>query len=656
MKKHILSKFLLLSALLGGANSVWAQEEVPDPVYFNDFSTNVGVTQHGSGRFDTDADDRFGRFYQNDPNSTNGIRQNYLLLPDDVLSHSASTNEMTIGFWVNKKIENDFFFSPLFSAYGEKNNPNTYPMLVCETRGLIQLNCEGYCDFGIYDVTPVTPGTTYNDGTPYVSTAWLDDGEWHYYTITLTSTKAKVYIDGVLINGWTVDGTTSDGQKISGLFSNGSDLKYVCLGGNQAWDWNDADPSFGFDDFAVYDKALSADQITQIIKNKWRHEYTVDGIVGGYNVSTTVGEEDKTSGWNTWAANSLVFKKGQTYKVSFTNQGKGASGKNYNNWVLKFNHNSTDFCVRADYYAFTGKAETDKSSYFVNRWKYSYDGGTTSSTPATPPSEPKNEWWTQFKTDLEESQIELYITYTTEGTIVINGTMTSNTTPSHVYYYNYKWTEKVSGDVELFFGVDNCYLENISSSAVANTGANGITTFSSSYHLDLDKIKGATAYYVSEASASSATLTEATGTVAAGEGLFLKGEPNTEVTIPLAASGTAISGNMLKGSPVASTIDNRIINYDNIYVLGATDGQLHNVATYVGTNTLTIPAGKAFLRYSGSASRQLALDFGNEPTGISAMTKNVEVKDNAYFDLQGRRVAQPRKGLYIVNGKKVVIK
>ncbi len=38
-------------------------------------------------------------------------------------------------------------------------------------------------------------------------------------------------------------------------------------------------------------------------------------------------------------------------------------------------------------------------------------------------------------------------------------------------------------------------------------------------------------------------------------------------------------------------------------------------------------------------------------TGVSADDKNV-----MYFDLQGRRVAQPGKGLYIANGKKVVIK
>ena len=401
---------------------------------------------------------------------------------------------------------------------------------------------------------------------------------------------------------------------------------------------------------------LCADQakltITSDVTTGGEHEYTVGGIVGGYNVSTTVGEDNKTSKWNTWTENSLVFKKGQTYKVSFTNQGKGASGSNWNNWVLKFNHNSTDFCVRADYYAFTGG--TIKSSYFVNRWKYSTDGGTTFSTPSP---EPNDDWWTQFKTDLEESQIELYITYTTEGTIVIDGTMTSNTTPDHVYYYNYKWMEEVSGDVEMFFGVDYCYLENISSSAVANTGANGITTFSSSYHLNLNGIAGATAYSVLETDASSAKLTTATGNVAAGEGLFLKGDANTEVTIPLSSAGSAISGNMLVGSPVASTINNLIIDYDNIYVLGASDGKLHNVETYVSSNTLTIPACKAFLRYSGdNNARDLSLIFDDaETTGIQAVEK--KMSDNAmYFDLMGRRIAQPQKGLYIVNGKKVVIK
>ena len=36
--------------------------------------------------------------------------------------------------------------------------------------------------------------------------------------------------------------------------------------------------------------------------------------------------------------------------------------------------------------------------------------------------------------------------------------------------------------------------------------------------------------------------------------------------------------------------------------------------------------------------------------------QTVQTENNATFDLQGRRVAQPTKGLYIVNGKKTVIR
>lgn len=43
------------------------------------------------------------------------------------------------------------------------------------------------------------------------------------------------------------------------------------------------------------------------------------------------------------------------------------------------------------------------------------------------------------------------------------------------------------------------------------------------------------------------------------------------------------------------------------------------------------------------------------PSGIVDVRSNMEVDRGNYYDLQGRRIAQPTKGLYIVNGKKVVI-
>jgi hypothetical protein len=38
------------------------------------------------------------------------------------------------------------------------------------------------------------------------------------------------------------------------------------------------------------------------------------------------------------------------------------------------------------------------------------------------------------------------------------------------------------------------------------------------------------------------------------------------------------------------------------------------------------------------------------------MTVNAEKQNGQFFDLQGRRVAKPAKGLYIVDGAKIVVK
>jgi hypothetical protein len=45
----------------------------------------------------------------------------------------------------------------------------------------------------------------------------------------------------------------------------------------------------------------------------------------------------------------------------------------------------------------------------------------------------------------------------------------------------------------------------------------------------------------------------------------------------------------------------------------------------------------------------------NDVTAIEAV-KAQNVENGQYFNLAGQRVAQPTKGLYIVNGKKVIIK
>jgi hypothetical protein len=51
----------------------------------------------------------------------------------------------------------------------------------------------------------------------------------------------------------------------------------------------------------------------------------------------------------------------------------------------------------------------------------------------------------------------------------------------------------------------------------------------------------------------------------------------------------------------------------------------------------------------------LTINFGGGTTGISQI-ENGELRIENVYNLNGQRVAQPNKGLYIVNGKKIVVK
>ena len=69
-----------------------------------------------------------------------------------------------------------------------------------------------------------------------------------------------------------------------------------------------------------------------------------------------------------------------------------------------------------------------------------------------------------------------------------------------------------------------------------------------------------------------------------------------------------------------------------------------------------VAANKAYLAIPASvAGARSGFAFGDDVTGISQI-ENGKLKIENYYDLQGRKVSKPGKGLYIVNGKKVVIK
>lgn len=189
----------------------------------------------------------------------------------------------------------------------------------------------------------------------------------------------------------------------------------------------------------------------------------------------------------------------------------------------------------------------------------------------------------------------------------------------------------------------------------------GWSTFTSSYPLDLSNVtatSGATAYYASAASGNTVTLSTTTATVPAGEGIMVKGTAGETFTINTAASGTAIDGNLLKGQTTTGNVAGSTAGKYH-YVFGFDNTDATKYGFYNLTAATSIPAGKAYLETTTAlAASRIAIVFDDdETTGINAVENmKTEVEDNVYYNLNGQRVMNPGKGLYIVNGKKVIIK
>lgn len=162
---------------------------------------------------------------------------------------------------------------------------------------------------------------------------------------------------------------------------------------------------------------------------------------------------------------------------------------------------------------------------------------------------------------------------------------------------------------------------------------------------------GVSAYYVSAINGSSASLTEITGAIPANTGVILYSETPKECAFEIApyAKAAAIENNYLRG-----TIDDNAKIQGDAYILS--DGGIGVVGLYAVTLTdgkFKNNANKAYMPKPAETPASIRyFNFGGTETAI----KNIEgaESNSVVYDLSGRRVQNVTKGLYIVNGKKVV--
>jgi hypothetical protein len=122
-----------------------------------------------------------------------------------------------------------------------------------------------------------------------------------------------------------------------------------------------------------------------------------------------------------------------------------------------------------------------------------------------------------------------------------------------------------------------------------------------------------------------------------------------EATFTGAAAAVAATANNAAGALTGVFEKTKVAQ--GSYVLQNLDG---GIGFYkVASDDIYVNPFRAYLTAQASASR-IAISFDNVATGIQTVA--AQQGDDTVYDLQGRRVSAPTKGLYIVGGKKVMMK
>ena len=187
----------------------------------------------------------------------------------------------------------------------------------------------------------------------------------------------------------------------------------------------------------------------------------------------------------------------------------------------------------------------------------------------------------------------------------------------------------------------------------------GSATYCSPYALDFSNVEGLKAYSAIGFNSSTQVVTLArVMTTPAEAGIFVKGEPG-EYVVPTIEECNEHTLNLLVGTLEQTTVN-------------STEGEMSNYKFTVAEldeapmfypfeDGTTLSAGKAYLQIPtawlpATAQKSVSIRFDEGETTDVDELKGESGEVKAIYDLQGRVVENPTSGIYIIDGKKVIIK
>lgn len=181
-----------------------------------------------------------------------------------------------------------------------------------------------------------------------------------------------------------------------------------------------------------------------------------------------------------------------------------------------------------------------------------------------------------------------------------------------------------------------------------------IATYSSPFPVVLPKEVDA---YIAVSAGETIVLKKITGALPKNTGVILSAEEATKEYIPTACTTEEVASIDANNKLVAST-GTAIDASTRAYVLAKnTDTDNKAVFKILSSNTddRALAQYKAYLNLTGIQAAKLSISFNDNVTAINNATLAQE-KTSSIYDLSGRKSNKLQKGIYIVNGKKIIVK
>ncbi len=195
---------------------------------------------------------------------------------------------------------------------------------------------------------------------------------------------------------------------------------------------------------------------------------------------------------------------------------------------------------------------------------------------------------------------------------------------------------------------DYVVIKKVATDATLSITSAGYATFAPAGNVTIPS--DVTAYTVT-VNDDNATITlneiSSDAVIPAGTGVLVAGAEGEYTFNGTTADATTLAKNDLKVAGASTVADGKQ------YGLGLVDGK---VGFYKIKSGDTMAEGKAYLEVSTTdAAKMSFFALSGEITGISTV-EAAKAANGAFYTLQGVKVVKPTKGLYINNGKKVIVK